>query len=150
MRDVPTSDESSRTEVARPSKRRLKRLVLLVVVPLIVALVIGVVYLRSGRFVDTDNAYVKADMVPVSAEVSGTIQQVLVRENQSVAAGQPLFRIDPAPFQVAVAKAEAKLAQVRVDLAATKAGFREKQAEIALAQPATPLREKTSNDRPIW
>jgi membrane fusion protein (multidrug efflux system) len=134
MRDVPTSDESSRTEVARPSKRRLKRLVLLVVVPLIVALVIGVVYLRSGRFVDTDNAYVKADMVPVSAEVSGTIKQVLVRENQAVAASQPLFRIDPAPFQVAVAKAEAKLAQVRVDLAATKAGFREKQAEIALAQ----------------
>lgn len=134
MSHAPTRNESSQAELARPSRRRLKRLILLVVLPLVATLAIGVVYLRGGRFVETDNAYVKADMVPVSAEVSGTVKQVLVRENQAVAAGQPLFRIDPAPFQVAVAKAEAKLAQVNVDLAATKASFREKQAEIALAQ----------------
>jgi membrane fusion protein (multidrug efflux system) len=134
MSHVPASDAPSIAEVTHAPKRRQKRLILLVVVPLIVALAIGVVYIRGGRFVETDNAYVKAEMVPVSAEVSGMIKQVLVRENQSVAAGQPLFRIDPAPFQVAVAKAEARLAQVRVDLAATKAEFREKQAEISLAE----------------
>jgi membrane fusion protein (multidrug efflux system) len=49
-------------------------------------------------------------------------------------AGQPLFRLDPAPFRVAVTKAEAKLAQGAHDLAATQASFREKQAEIALAR----------------
>jgi membrane fusion protein (multidrug efflux system) len=59
---------------------------------------------------------------------------VLVEENQSVVAGQPLFRLDPVPFRMALTKAEAKLAQVRVDLAATQASFREKQAEIALAR----------------
>lgn len=118
----------------RPPKRHLKRLILLVVVPLIAALVVGVVYLKGGRYVETDNAYIKADKVPVSAEVSGTVTEVLVDENQSVNAGQPLFRLDPAPFQVAVAKAEAKLAQVRTDLAALKASYREKQAEIALAR----------------
>jgi membrane fusion protein (multidrug efflux system) len=112
----------------------LKRLILLVVVPLIAALVVGVVYLKGGRYVETDNAYIKADKVPVSAPVSGTVTEVLVDENQSVNAGQPLFRLDPAPFQVAVAKAEAKLAQVRTDLAALKASYREKQAEIALAR----------------
>lgn len=118
----------------RPPKRRLKRLILLVVVPLIAALVVGVVYLKGGRYVETDNAYIKADKVPVSAAVSGTVTEVLVDENQSVNAGQPLFRLDPAPFQVAVAKAEAKLAQVRTDLAALKASYRERQAEIALAR----------------
>jgi membrane fusion protein (multidrug efflux system) len=104
------------------------------VVPLIAALAVGVVYIKGGRYVETDNAYIKADKVPVSAEVSGTVTDVLVDENQSVNAGQPLFRLDPAPFQVAVAKAEAKLAQVRTDLAALKASYREKQAEIALAR----------------
>lgn len=120
----------------------MKRLILLVVVPSIAALAVGVVYLRSGRYVETDNAYVKADKVPISAEVSGTVREVLVNENEAVIAGQPLFRLDPAPFQVAVAKAEGKLAQVRTDLAALKAGYRGKQAEIALAQTRQSFAQK--------
>ncbi|HRA82408.1 MAG TPA: HlyD family secretion protein [Thauera sp.] len=134
MSTVPSHSELSTGEAIVSSRRGLRRLILLVVVPLTVALVIGVVYLRGGRMVETDNAYVKADLVPVSAEVAGMITEVLIRENQAVTAGQPLFRIDPTPFEVAVAKAAAKLAQVRIDLAATKAEFREKQAEIAVAQ----------------
>jgi len=134
MSNASIDNETTITEAVRPPKRRLKRLILLVVVPLIAALAVGVVYLKGGRYVETDNAYIKADKVPVSAEVSGMVTEVLVDENQFVNAGQPLFRLDPAPFQVAVAKAEAKLAQVRTDLAALKASYREKQAEIALAR----------------
>lgn len=117
-----------------PPKRKWKRLLLLVVVPVCALLAVGVVYLKGGRYVGTDNAYVEADKIPVSAEVSGTIKAVLVHENQPVTVGQALFRLDPAPFQVAVDKADAQLAQVRTDLAALKASYREKQAEIALAQ----------------
>lgn len=116
------------------STRRRKRLVLLVIVPLIALLGVGIVYLMGGRYVETDDAYIKADVVPVSPQVSGTVKEVLVRDNQAVAAGQPLFRLDPANFEVAVAEAEAKLAQVRTDLAALKASYREKQAEIAVAR----------------
>jgi len=134
MSDVAAPQATLSATVPLQPGRRLKRIVLLGVIPLIAALVVGGVYLRGGRIVETDNAYVKADKVPVSAEVSGTIQQVMVVENQAVSAGQPLFRIDAAPYVVAVAKAEAKLAQVRVDLAATKTSFREKQAEIAVAR----------------
>lgn len=107
---------------------------LLVVVPLLAGLIGLVVYLKGGRYVDTDDAYLKADIVPVSAEVSGTVQKVLVGENQAVQAGQVLFRIDPAPFRVEVAKAEAKLGQVRTMLNALKESYREKQTEIAVAQ----------------
>ncbi|MGV0962100.1 HlyD family secretion protein [Hoeflea sp.] len=134
MSNASIDNETTIAEAVRPPKRRLKRLILLVVVPLIAALAVGVVYLKGGRYVETDNAYIKADKVPVSAEVSGTVTDVLVDENQSVNADQPLFRLDPAPFQLAVAKAEAKLAQVRTDLAGLKASYREKQAEIALAR----------------
>lgn len=123
-------------------RRRTLRILLLVVVPSIAALVVAVVWLTGGRFVDTDNAYVKADKVPVSAEVSGAVAGVMVQENQSVAAGQPLFRLDPAPFRVAVAKAQAKLAQARTDLAAMKASYREQQAQIALARTKLVFAEK--------
>ena len=119
-------------EVNTPPARegRLKRRLLLVVVPAIVLLVAGVVYPRGGRYVETENAYVKADKVPVAADVAGIVSDVLVQENEVVAAGQALLRIDTASFQVAVSKADAKLAQVRTDLAAMKASYREKQAEI--------------------
>jgi membrane fusion protein (multidrug efflux system) len=110
------------------------RLILLVVVPLLAVAVVGALYLKGGRYVETDDAYIKADMVPVSPQVSGTVKEVFIRDNETVAAGQLLFRIDPATFEVAVAKAQAKLAQVRTDLAALKASYHEKQAEIALAK----------------
>jgi membrane fusion protein (multidrug efflux system) len=123
------------TEPTKPlSQTSRKRLILLVVVPLLAALVAMIFYLLGGRYVETDNAYIKADKVPVSADVAGTIKEVLVQENQAVTAGQVLFRIDPAPFQVAIAKTEGKLAQVHSDLAALKASYREMQAQIKLAQ----------------
>ncbi|MDD5249076.1 MAG: HlyD family secretion protein [Rhodocyclaceae bacterium] len=134
MSKTPTGDEPSSLATASLAKRRRQRLMLLVALPALAALVAAGFYLQGGRYVETDDAYVKADMVPVSADVSGIIQAVPVRENETVAAGQPLFRIDPASFQVAVEKAEAKLSQVRTDLAALQASYREKQAEIALAK----------------
>ena len=137
----PDNDSTAATP-RRPSRRRVKRFVFLELVPAVAAVVAAVVYLHGGRYVETDNAYVKADKVPVSAEVSGTIKEVLVSENQTVVAGQPLFRLDPAPFEVAVAKAEAKLAQVRTDLAALKASYREKQAEITLARTRLAFAQK--------
>jgi len=114
--------------------RRAWRGLLLLVVPAVAGLAVLVVYLLGGRYVETEDAYVKADKIPVSAEVSGAIQEVPVQENQLVPTGQLLFRLNPAPFQVAVAKAQAKLGQVRADVSALKASYREKQAEIALAR----------------
>ena len=134
MSNPPAGNEPARPEDRGIPRRTAKRVILLVVVPLVAALGVGLAYLKGGRYVETDNAYVKADKVPVSADVSGTVKEVLVQENQAVAAGQPLFRLDPASFQIAVGKAEAKLAQARIDLEALKASYREKQAEIALAR----------------
>jgi len=134
MTDASPLSDVSALPATRPRTRRATRLILLVFVPLIAVLGVGIAYLKGGRFVETENAYVKAEKVPVSAEVSGPVRDVLVKENEAVTPGQPLFRLDTAQFQVAVARAEAKLAQVRTDLAATKASYREKQAEITLAR----------------
>ncbi len=121
--------------MSKPAKlHQKKRVILLIVVPLLVGVISLVVYLLGGRYVETDNAYIKAQKVPVSAPLAGTVKEVLVHDNQAVQAGQALFRLDQAQFRIAEAKAEARLAQVRIDLAELKASYRAKQAEVALAR----------------
>ncbi|WP_051362328.1 HlyD family secretion protein [Solimonas soli] len=99
------------------------------------AIVAALYYFVFGsRYVSTDNAYVKANMVNVSADVSGKVDRIYVRENQFVAAGAPLFRIDPAPYEVAVQQAEAALLQARTEVEALKATYAQKQAALRSAQ----------------
>ena len=107
---------------------------LLVVIPAVLLLVAGGFYLHGGRYVETENAYIKADKVPVSVSVAGTVTAVLVHDNQSVQAGQALLELDPAPLQLALQRAQARLAQVRTDLLTQKAAYREKQSEIRQAR----------------
>ncbi len=127
-----TTDSPSSSRPA--ANRRRTRLLLLVVVPVLALIGAGVIYLQGGRYVETDNAYVKADKVPISTEVLGRVAKVFVEENQQVWAGQPLFELDQESFRVAVAKAEAELAKVRTDLVALQTSYRGQQAEIAVAR----------------
>ena len=114
--------------------RNAVRWILLVVVPL-VAVVFGArMYAASGRFAETENAYVKAEIIAVSAEVGGRIVEVGVQDNQSVTAGTLLFRIDPAPFEIAVARARAQMDVIRTDVQSLKAELRAAQREAEEAQ----------------
>lgn len=131
MNDMTIPKTETATVVARGQAH--KRLVLLVVIPLLTLVIGGVIYLSGGGTVTTDNAYVKADLVPISAEASGSVVETLVAENQPVEAGQVLFRLNPASFTIAVTQAEARVAQVRTELAALQASYAEKQAELELA-----------------
>jgi membrane fusion protein, multidrug efflux system len=114
--------------------RKLLRAVLLLGVPL-VAVAAGLhYYAEGGGRVETDNAYVKAHIIAVSAEVTGRVAEVAVRDNEKVAAGQLLFRIDPAPFEVAVARADAQLAKARTEVETLRADHRVALAEAAEAE----------------
>ncbi len=94
--------------------RRYRRFLLLVVLPL-VALVAGLTfYLNGGRYVSTDDAYVGAQKVLITPDISGKIEKVVVKEGQQVDPGDVLFEIDPVPFRLAVAQAKASLAQANV------------------------------------
>lgn len=123
---------SNDSQNATPNSRR--RQLLMVVVPLLVIAITGYLYLHGGRFVATDNAYVKSDKVPISADVSGPAIDILVMENQQVHQGQPLLRIDPAPFRLKVRQAEAHLAQVRTDLKALQTEYHAQESQLALAE----------------
>jgi membrane fusion protein (multidrug efflux system) len=106
---APKADGKPRRRRALAFMRRFRRTFLLVVLPLL-ALVAGLVfYLNGGRYVTTDDAYVGAQKVLITPDISGKIIKVAVKEGQSVSTGDVMFQIDPVPFQLALAQARAKL-----------------------------------------
>jgi len=68
---------------------------------------------RGSTHPSTDDAAVDAEVVHVAPAVGGRIVEIAVTENQLVRPGQLLFRIDPVPYQQAVAQARADLAFAR-------------------------------------
>ena len=109
---------------------KIIRVVLLVAVPFLLALVGGAVWLHGGRTVGTEDAYVKADIAQIAPEVTGRVVAVLVRDHELVEAGKPLVKIDPAPFQLALDKAEAELDNARTTVETARAQWLETQSEL--------------------
>jgi membrane fusion protein (multidrug efflux system) len=129
-------------EQAAPKKKR-GRLILMLSVPLLIAAVGLYLWLGSGRYVSTDNAYVQQDKIAVTAEIAGPIAEVVVKENQRVKKGDLLFRIDPRPYRIALQQAEAQIAaaQVRVheleaETAGTGADIKGATANLGFAERA--------------
>lgn len=102
--------------------------------PLLVLLAVGIVYLTGGRYAGTDNAYVHAHMVSVSADISGRVVDLKVHENQPVKAGDVLFQIDPEPLQIAIDKAHANLEDARNTIIGLKAEYRQRQEDLKAAE----------------
>lgn len=101
------------TPVRKPGSR-LRQIALMASVPLLLAGGAVWYYVANDHYVSTDNAYVRQDKVSVSPQVTGNLVEVKVRENQMVKAGDLLFRIDPAPFQIAISQADASIAAAQV------------------------------------
>ena len=111
--DQAAKSSDKRGPFARMDRARLRKL-LLIGIPAL-ALVIGAgIYFAGGRYISTDNAYVGAQKVLVTPDVSGKVIKVLVREGQHVKPGDELFELDPQPFRLALSQAEAKLADARI------------------------------------
>ena len=126
---------SPATMAGRPAprpRRRLVRRTLLVLGPLVVIVAAVYVYLTTGRYVSTDNAYVKSDVGIVSAQISGPIVEVAVRENQPVAQGDVLFKVDDEPFRVKMQQVDAELGAVRDYVEGIRASYRQKLSQLEL------------------
>jgi membrane fusion protein (multidrug efflux system) len=138
-----TAEELSPAVQARPARSRARlRWVLLVVIPLIAAVVGGYFYLMSGRYISTDNAYVGAQKVLITPDISGKIAKVTVAEGQRVNAGDALLEIDPQPFRLSVTQAEARLASVRTEFANLKTNLASTTRRIALARETVDLKQR--------
>ncbi|MFA9201225.1 MAG: HlyD family secretion protein [Cypionkella sp.] len=104
--------------VPPPARRRLRNLALMGALPLMLIVGGGLYWWSLQGEVSTDNAYVQQDKVSISAEVGGRIVAVAVREGQSVAAGQLLFRIDPEPYRLQIRQADAAIALAQANVTA--------------------------------
>jgi membrane fusion protein, multidrug efflux system len=127
--EIPARARDSAGEAPVRRRRRLRRVFL----PLGPLAVVGLglwIYLAGGRYVSTDNAYVRADKLTVATDVSGIVSEIAVRENQSIQKGSILFRLDDDAFRIALAGAEAKLGMVRTEIATLQATYRQNLAQI--------------------
>jgi membrane fusion protein, multidrug efflux system len=111
----------------------LRRPLMFALLPLVL-IVGGYFYVTGGAVMSTDNAYVQADMVGLSTDVSGIVTEVLVHDNQKVAKGDVLFKLDDLQFRLALDRAEAQIGNTRNDLVALQASYRNMQAQIDQAQ----------------
>ncbi|MNB73947.1 MULTISPECIES: HlyD family secretion protein [Stenotrophomonas] len=82
----------------------------------------------------TRDGRVRADVVQVAADVSGTVVEVHVQDNQVVKKGQLLYVIDPARFEDALAKAEADVAQAAAQRGLSLAQSAERASESSMKQ----------------
>jgi membrane fusion protein (multidrug efflux system) len=115
------------------SKRSLRRPLMFALLP--VALVVGgYFYVTGGTTMSTDNAYVQADMVGLSTDVSGIVTGISVRDNQKVAKGDVLFKLDDLQFRLALNRADAQLGNTRNDLLALQASYRNVQTQVEQAK----------------
>jgi len=129
-RDLPANP-------TKPEARRRSRLLRpLLMLGGIAVVAVGALYfwLHGGRYVSIDNAYVRADKLALSTDVSGIIADVPVHEGHLVHKGDVLFRLDDRQFQIAVQAAKADLDQTALQLEAMKRDYDRMLKDIAAKQ----------------
>jgi len=136
--------QSGDAKPTSPEKKRKIRMVLVIAGVVLLLIGIGwfIYYQMVGKYhEETDDAYLQADAVTIAPKVGGYVEEVLVRDNQDVAAGQPLVRIDPRDyraqteqFEAQIASAHASADTVRAQIAEQEASVAEARAQLAAAQ----------------
>lgn len=150
--DPQTRPSAAQATAAEPPARpRRTRLMVMLAIPLLI-LIAGVIYWQSlqGK-VSTDNAYVHVDKVSVSAQVGGKIVEIMVRENQKVRAGDLLFRVDPEPFQLQLAQADAAIAGAQASEIAAANSSALSGADISAARESIAFaRSNFARQQALW
>ena len=108
---------------------RALRPLALIGVPLLVLAGALMFWLQGGRYASTENAFVKADIAQIASEVAGRIIEVRARDHAVVAEGDVLVRLDPEPYRLALAKADAEIDSARATVEALKVSLRETRAD---------------------
>lgn len=142
--DLREPGQSTRRNAARSGRGSL-RWILFALLPL--ALIVGSYwYFTGGKIMSTDDAYVDAEKVGISTDVAGIVQEVDVTDNQHVAEGQVLYRLDPRQFQIALENAQANLAQTALTVDAMKQDYKHMLSDVAAQQAQVDL-DQTNYDR---
>jgi membrane fusion protein (multidrug efflux system) len=136
-------EKTSKLEKAPQSpRRRWVRWALFALLPF--ALAAGAYwYVTGGQMTSTDDAYVQAETVGISTDVSGIVQGIDVANNQHVDPGQVLYRLDPRQYQIALDNANANLAQSALTIDAMKQDYTRMLSDAAAQQAQVELDQAT-------
>src|SRR5258705_4073071 len=144
MDDSNSSEQLTEESPKSPAQgwKKSLRAPLMMIGTIAVAIAAAYVYVTGGRYEATDDAYVQTARVAISANVAGRVVELAVHDNQAVLRGDVLFRLDDAPYRIAVEEASAQLAVARLQIESLKANYRQRQSDLSAAQGTVAFHER--------
>lgn len=133
MSDDSVAEDETKAPPQSNKRRMLTRFGLMVVLPALCVLAGLTYYYAGGRYVTTENAYIKAPITSVIAQISGRVKTIHVKENEVIAPGQKLLTLERDEFELAVEEAKANLAAVVQEIDNRRAELRQVRAEIKVS-----------------
>ena len=137
----PAAPQPAAPLAPKRGRRGASRFVLLVVLPIVALVAGGYWWLSGGRYVTTDNAYIGAEKVMITPQVSGAVSRIDVVEGRHVGVGDKLFEIDPAPYRAAVALAEGRVAAAEAEYENLRLSYKSDEDQIRMGQEAVKVRQ---------
>jgi membrane fusion protein (multidrug efflux system) len=135
-------EQTTGTDTVRRLRQRNRlRWMLFALLPLVL-IAGGYYYVTGGQIMSTDDAYVQAERVGISTDVSGIVHDLAVKDNEHVSAGQVLYRLDPRQFQIALDNAKANLATTGMSIDAMKQDYQRMLSDVAAQQAQVDLDQK--------
>ena len=137
--EKPTFSEGARPVPASgpapaPAPRKSRRIGLMLSVPLLLVLAGGGYWLTGGRYESTENAYLHQARIGIASDLSGRVVSVAIEDNAPVTAGDLLFQVDPEPYRLKLAEAEAALDAARLGVQQLKVAYRQALTQAELAE----------------
>lgn len=131
--DAKATPEHAIPVITATRTQRLRKTALMLAVPLALAAGAGGWWLSGGGTESTENAYLHQPRISVAPTVGGRVVAVNIRELQAVSAGEVLFQVDPEPYALVVAQAEAAVSAARLQVAQLRASYDQAAAQADLA-----------------
>ena len=115
-------------------KKNFKRFILLIFIPLMTIMFTLGFFYSLGRYITTENAYVKAPIISIQSQIPGRVKTVFVKDNQQVKKGQKLFKIDTAKLKLDLSEQKQNLLTIKKEIDNRKSKYNEVTEEIKLAE----------------
>jgi len=115
-------------------EKKFKRFILLIFIPLMTIMFILGFFYSLGRYITTENAYIKAPIISIQSQIPGRVKTVFVKDNQKVKKGQKLFKIDTAKLKFDLSEQKQNLLTIKKEIDNRKSKYNEVTEEIKLAE----------------